>query len=110
MTEDGSGSKREFLFDAAQLLPGDNGSANDLFHDDNGTESNNRRNRTDATTAEGPRTMLSVQEQSSMDFRTHRQVIPPAVAFLSVRKLVHHGRRKVRMRRMQAQFVNSIRK
>jgi len=60
--EDESGSKREFLFDAAQL-PGDNGPGNDLFHDDNGMESNSRRNRTDdATTAEGPRTINRAQE------------------------------------------------
>ena len=62
--EDESGSKREFLFDAAQL-PGDIGPANDLFYDDNGMESNSAGNRND-TTAEGPRTINRVQEQSSI--------------------------------------------
>ena len=60
--EDESGSKKEFLFDAAQL-PDNNCPADDLIRDDDGMESNNRRNRSNTTTAEGPRTMISVQQE-----------------------------------------------
>jgi len=65
--EDESGAKREFLFDEAQL-PGDNGPANDMCHDDNGMEQSNIRiYRTNGTTtaAEGPRTIISVQDEES---------------------------------------------
>lgn len=51
------------MFDS---LPGNNCPATDLIHDDDGMESNNRRNRSNTTTAEGPRTMISVREKESI--------------------------------------------